>query len=491
MLVLGVGAADGGSRSPLSRIMSRPRGDEGLSLIECIVAIALLVIILAPTTLFVIEGNRFSAGAHLEAEANTLATQALEGLQAEATQGALPGGFQSSTQNVDEINGRTTIFTISTTWTTITQGTNQSLCTNNAGVTQQIWLATASVSWNNMQGAKPVTQTTEIAPGQAGAFQESAGELAVALSLDGTLTNLFLGQNVRASVTGIWTGSGSARAVPSGQRITARARSAPSRGAAPTGCLIFSNLDPQYTYTLSFAGNPTIVSGQEYSDSNPNGPLTVQNINLQAGVPFVLIEQIDNGTTVAIKDVSPAAACTSNTAPAAPVTTSPIPVSVNNTSLTYPVHTWVASGGTTPFNSLLLFPYSTLTQIWAGDGANGNQATYGGTPCTVVTAVSTSVIADLPVYPLTFTYTGSPAALTATEVGGSAFAYSLAFAGGTSATSIPLGEYNLSYDGGAVTILSVPVVVWVTPSGECISTTGTLPPAAGTCHLATIGPVTA
>src|ERR1039458_2166425 len=115
MLVLGVGAADGGSRSPLSRIMSRPRGDEGLSLIECIVAIALLVIILAPTTLFVIEGNRFSAGAHLQAEANTLATQALEGLQAEATQGALPGGFQSSTQNVDEINGRTTVFTISTT----------------------------------------------------------------------------------------------------------------------------------------------------------------------------------------------------------------------------------------------------------------------------------------------------------------------------------------------------------------------------------------
>jgi len=473
------------------------RGDEGISLIECIVAIALLVIILLPSTIFIIDGNRFSYESHLQAEATTLATQAIEGLQAQAGQGLLPGGFQSTTQSVDEIQNRKTIYTISTTWTTVRQGTNQSICTSGVGPSQQIWLAQVSVSWNNMQGASPVVQTTEISPGQAGAFQQSAGELAVALSLDGTTTNLYTGSTVRATLTGAWGNGNPIPAVPNGQRITARGRSSASRGGPPSGCIIFQSMDPTqgWVYTLSLANNPTIVSGQEYSDSNPNGPLVVQNIKLQAGVPQILPVVVNAGTPLAINYVAPATSCSG--APGAlvpPATTSEIPVTVSNTNLTYANNQWIAYGAS-PFTSLLLYPYSNQTQIWAGDGNNGNQATYGvvpvvDTPCTVNAAAgSGGTSVNLRLYPLSFTYSGAPASLTAQEVGGSGYTYALAYAAGTSATSLPLGQYKLGDGAGGVTVAGNAAVVWVTPTGECVVASATASPP-NPCNKATFAAVT-
>ena len=132
----------------------RDRDDAGLSLIECVVAIALLIIIILPTTIFIIEGQQAASEAHLEAEATTLADQALNGLQAQAARGALPAGFQSTAQSVDEVGGRKTLYTIATTWTPIQQGTNKTICAAGAGISvaQQIWLVTATVTWNGMSG---------------------------------------------------------------------------------------------------------------------------------------------------------------------------------------------------------------------------------------------------------------------------------------------------------------------------------------------------
>ena len=79
-----VGMADsrGRAASALRRMSERwrHRDDAGFSLIECVVAVALLVIVLVPTTIFVIEGESAASQAHLESEATTLADQALNGL---------------------------------------------------------------------------------------------------------------------------------------------------------------------------------------------------------------------------------------------------------------------------------------------------------------------------------------------------------------------------------------------------------------------------
>jgi Tfp pilus assembly protein PilV len=458
-----------------------------MSLIECLVAVVLIVIILTPTTWFVIEGNRVSYATHLRAEATNLATQSLEGLQLEAAQGQLPAGFQSQTQSVDETAGRKTVFKISTTWNTVTQGTNTSICASGAGPSQQIWVAKSSVSWLGPSGNSPVVQTSEISPAQAGALQFSSGELAVRLSLDGTAANLYLASQVTATVQGVWTGTGAAPAVPGGEKITARASSG---GAAPGGCVVFSDLDVAtgWTYNVSFAGNPNIVSQQEYSDANPNGPLQVNNIVLQAGVPDIVTVEVNAASTVNLNYVNKGVGCTGTpTAPSSPATTSPIPVSVSNTTLSYPAYppssgpTWIAYG-TKAISSVALFPTTLQTTIWAGDMPYGapnwsGWGTKGVAACTVSTVAGSSNAVNLPLYPLILT--GGPwIGLTATETGeAGGYAFALQTAGSTSATSLPLGEYTLSDSKGPISAGGSPVV-WLSPTSECSGPTGaTTPPA--------------
>jgi prepilin-type N-terminal cleavage/methylation domain-containing protein len=473
----------------LKRAFAPELGDDGFSLIECLVAVVLIVIILLPTTFFIIEGNRASYATHLRAEATNLATQSLEGLQLEAAQGRLPGGFQSQSQSVDETAGRKTVFKISTTWNTVTQGTNTSICASGAGPAQQIWVATTSVSWAGQSGNSPVVQTSEISPAQAGALQFSSGELAVRLSLDGTAANLYLASQVTATVNGVWTGSGAAPAVPGGQQITEQDSSG---GAAPGGCIVFSDLDVDtgWTYDVSFAGNPNIVSQQEYSDNNPNGPLQVNNVVLQAGVPDIVTVEVNTASTVNVNYVTPGTnACTGGTGSIPPAQTTPsvIPVSVSNTTLSYPSYppssgpTWTVAG-TKVITSLALFPTTLQTTMWAGDMPYGAPIWSGWgskaqAACTVATVAPSTV--DLPLYPLKLT--GGPwTGLTATEAGeAGGYSFLLQGTGSGSLTSLPLGRYTLSDLNGSISSAGspgTPVLVWISPAGECVGPVATTPP---------------
>ena len=189
-----------------------PRGDEGVTLVELLVAIVVILIILIPTAVFIIQAQKAVSAEHLQAEAINVATRQLESLQLEAAQGSLPTGTSTVTYPVAEAGSRMTDFKVTTSWTVITQGTNQSICASDADVAQQIWLVTAVVTWPKMSGASPVVQTTEIAPAQAGAVQQFAGEVAVRLTYDGT--NPFLADPVTATMTAQWHGSGSRASDP-------------------------------------------------------------------------------------------------------------------------------------------------------------------------------------------------------------------------------------------------------------------------------------
>jgi hypothetical protein len=106
-------------------------------------------------------------------------------------------------------------------------------------------------------------------------------------------------------------------------------------------------------------------------------------------------------------------------------------------------------------------------------------------PCGVDATTGNSTSIYLPVYPLYLTVNGSASTMTAKEVAGGGYAMALIFASHTSATSLPLGEYLLSHDGGGTV---TPAYVWVTPAGECSATTAptasTVPPAQSACKAA-------
>jgi hypothetical protein len=476
------------------------RGDEGLTLVELLVAIAVIVIVLVPTTVFVVQAQTTVSSEHLRAEAVNVATRELETLQLQASEGTLPTGTSSTIYPVGETGSRVTDFDVTTSWTVVTQGTNQSICASGASIAQQIWLVTAVVTWPRMHGAQPVVQTTEISPAQAGAVQQFAGELAVRITYDGT--DLLTGQDVQASVTGTWTGSaGTQPAIPTGT-VTSE-----TQDSGSNGCIVFENLDATsdaqggYNYTLSFAGNegpPPLVSGSEYADTNPNGPLTVSipSSQLQPGVPDEVNVTLNVGTDITLAYTHPGGSCT--TAPtlpvSPPVSSSIMPVSVYNSLITaYSNNTWVAypSNGTTPFSSVLLFPWSGVTDIYPGDQPDSSPSAYGSytsppSPCVVDTVSGNSATVYMPVYPLTIVVnSGSASTLTAKEVAGGSYPFSLNETSPNHfSTSMPLGEYLLSHD---TTGTVSPAYVWVTPAGECTAVTiTTLPPAQAACNSASV-----
>lgn len=460
------------------------RGDGGFTLLEVLVALAIIAAVSAPAALFIIQSGASAAQMHLRIEATDAATQQLETLQAEAGAGMLPTGSTTTTKTVVESGSRTTTFTVTTNFEAVVQGSNQSICSQLSAINQQIWLVTATVTWPHMD-QNPISQTTEIAPAQAGAIEQFAGELAIRLSTDGTPADLFTASppGVQATVTGTWTGGGSHTA-PSGTYTTEGPYNSGS-----SGCIVFNDLDTTAgeVYTVSLSGNPTLstggespgTSGQEFSDNNPNGALQIGPITLQAGVPDIQTVTINTATSVNIQFAgpikSPATCPTAPNPPTVPATTSQIPISVNNSYLsTYAHDTYVAYNSTSAaqVTSLQLFPFSGSTTMWAGDQTTSNPGSvYGASApaaCSVTTTAGSVQTMYLPLYPLKLTITaGSPTTLTAQEAMGASYTYALNLNGGSSQTSLPLGEYVLSDQNGA---LGAAHYVWLTPSGECTDT---------------------
>ncbi len=457
-----------------------PRGDEGVTLVELLVAIVVILIILIPTAVFIIQAQKAVSVEHLQAEAINVATRQLESLQLEAAQGSLPTGTSTVTYPVAEAGSRITDFKVTTSWTVITQGTNQSICTSDADVAQQIWLVTAVVTWPKMSGASPVVQTTEIAPAQAGAVQQFAGEVAVRLTYDGT--NPFLSAPVTATITAHWQGSGADPVAPSGTFKTVTASTASTSSSVSDGCIVFqdvdaySDADGSYSYTISFAGNtgpPPLVAGGEQADSNPGGALTVTVATgqLAPGVPYPISVTMNTGTPLTVGYYNGTGSCT--TAPGSalspPLPSNGVPLSVGNSFLA-PINPAVFFGSA-PISSLLLFPWSGVTSVWTGDQAYSASA--GSCP---VNATGGSPSVYLPVYPLNIKVNGSASTLTAKEVAGGGYAMTLNYnsASGKWATSMPLGEYGLYHD-GSTTLNVSPNYVWVTAAGVCTDTSIEVP----------------
>jgi len=438
------------------------RADEsGFSLVESVMAIAVLAIVMVPTIHLVIEGQLTTNEQRIEAEASTMATQAVQKLQDEVQQGIMPNG--STQQTVTAGNDR---FTVRVAFTATSSGTSSTFCTSANGGIPGTWIATATVTWHGMTGAAPVVATTELAPGIAGALDGASGTIAVPiLNPSGTA---FADPSVPVTVTltGTWTqGPGTAAsqpAVPQGE-ITS--------GSVNTtnGCAVFLGVDPDpgWTYTVSVnniansaAGGPAeLINSSQESYDNPThipalGPYAVQVGEPTLAGAFYLAE----AAPVSVSFSSPVAAATG------------VPVTASNAGNNVVFST--LSGG----SIMYLFPYTTAYGAWAGDMAQSNPAaTCGAVACYPGAAAAPAIDAtagtassvSLPLYDLALAQSGAAKTtqLTATDAAspGTVFQLSAPSGTGASATGMPLGQYLID---------SSPVkYVWVTPTGMCSSAT--------------------
>jgi Tfp pilus assembly protein PilV len=498
--------------------------DRGLSIIEVVVAIALLALVTLPVTRIIVETGSAANQDRLRIEAVNIATNAMESLQNESYFGVLQTGSNTTTQTLAEnttgAHPLSDTFQVTTSLQPVAAGSDKSLCTESNGsqVGAEVWLASITVSWTG--DGVPITQTTEIAPNQAGVVPQDAGEVVVPLE-GPDFSTAYTASTVWITIIGTGTGS-----VPSNEVIAATANTGGTSGAADTGCVVFQNLDPNgYTYTV-YLGSDTISNPRVAppAPTNETGvvmypldpglidagtpttavptdgttPISVTAGQLTVVAPLYLAgvgtsSQAATATSVADHTVLCTSLLGTDTCLPDP-TVSPaadLPVTVDNT--TFPTGQQVFSFDTDdaqPITAMQLFPGTSSAApqtytAWSGDTddssptyqISGTSAYPGGPAPTSISAVQgVGASASLDVFPLILSDPSAPAGavMTVTEVQAPKETYTLsAFTLGVASGGLPLGQYVLGAQSGDV--VTSPPYIWVTPTavyyGESTSQT--------------------
>ncbi|MGA8681631.1 MAG: hypothetical protein ACLPTB_07355 [Acidimicrobiales bacterium] len=480
------------------------RNEAGISMVELIVAVVIITIVLLSGTTAIDFALSVSNSQRLKVEATSLAVTSME--RDEQLAATLGIGTKTATKTIN-----TTTFTVVTAVTDFDQNGSQltTVCTSSGtSVSQQIWQVTVTVTWPDMNGAPPVTQSTEVAPGQVNALDLTDGEIAVAVN--GT-SGTYLTTPLNFTVTPTYIGSAS----PAPAYPTPTGEANPSGTVFNTGsygCGVVTGLatNPSWDYVVTLSNNPGWVSSSELSDSNivsgnPDDP--TQTLSTLAGEvshtnpPFQMALGVT--TTITLQPVTyacaggnPAPSCYVNSGAGYATPVSPLPVTFGNSSLPNGQYTFgsVSSGATE-----LLYPYATY-DVWTGDMAQSSPgATVTGTgtliytgpgstddtPSPVVLSMTgaTTAAISVPTYDLSIQVTSacSGAGLVATEQSGSGLGYNLnPLVGSTSASGMPLGQYLLSVTSGCTLSSAKGLYVWITPTGVYQSPSAMTSPYTGT-----------
>ena len=269
-----------------------------MSVIEVVLAIVVLIIVLLPASILINNAILASNDQRLKVEADNLATANLEKVQQEAQSGPLSGGTTSFTYQ-SRSGSQYTVFTVTTQFTPLSESGGVSSFTTvcqNGGATQlQIWSVTATVRWQGMRGARPVTVTTDVAPGEAGAADLLDGEIAIPVNgVNGTPISTPINYYVTPNGTGAgaWLAAWLAANPPDSTSLPGI-----PGNTGTTGCGVVTGLPvtatvgypdiPQWTWTVELSPNttpaPGYVATTEASDTNPAGPPLSNPITLQAG----------------------------------------------------------------------------------------------------------------------------------------------------------------------------------------------------------------
>jgi prepilin-type N-terminal cleavage/methylation domain-containing protein len=480
------------------------RNDAGVSMIELLVAVVVIAVVLLSGTTAIDFALSSSNAQRFKVEATTLGVTSME----RDEQLAPTLGIGQTT--VNKTLGNTT-FTVVTSVTDFDQNGSSltTVCTaSSASVAQQIWQITVTVTWPHMNGIPPITESTEVAPGQNNALDLSNGEIAVAVN---GVTGTYLTTPLNFTLTPQYIGSGTAPAYPTPSGQTDPAGTIFNTGDYGCGVVTGLSTSPSWNYIVTLTNNPGWVSSTELGDTNFGGDPT-QTLTALAGEvsrtvpPFQMAQGVL--TTISLQPVtyscaggSPVPACYSGASPGNAV--ADLPVTFGNSSLPNGQYTFgsgtTAIGGGTEY----LYPDSAY-DVWSGDMAQSSPGAlvtassnfvYAGptgtqTPAPVVMPVSgTPASVKVPTYSLNIQVAGagycSTEQLTAKEQSGAALTYDLNPAspsGYLSTSGMPLGQYWLSDTGGTCSGLSSSggPYVWITPSGVYQATAPMATPYSGT-----------
>jgi hypothetical protein len=436
---------------------------------------------------------------HLRAEAEDLATQALETAEYKTANGTNPtSGITTSI-----VNSAGDAFTLSVDYTlTAGTGSQESVCVDPPGqLSTQIWVVQATVSWGVGGQKGQVTDSTLISPAEADLSDANAAEVAVPIynALDAQYAP---GSAVSMTITGTCgLGSGNCGSVPNNEVTTETANS------GSTGCVVFTGLyvAADETYAITVSPGTGYIDPDELFYSPGTTGVTYYTA-IAPGANEVTIE--DDPELVLVKGAT--ATVTFQPTTFSGTTTSAIyaspnmPVSVNSQTLLCAVSgTCVLGNGTSTYGissgaSVVLFPGSTTETTdnytaWAGDAAdsspNGGEYASTALPTALEVSSGSSVPVGLAVYPLELTINGTVTAMSVVDAAGgdtmtlygttnsttacgTATSPPAAFRTGyVSCTALPLGQFELEATNGSTTRTVSPAYVWITPSGVCDSTT--------------------
>jgi prepilin-type N-terminal cleavage/methylation domain-containing protein len=299
-----------------------PRPEDGMTLIEVVVAISLLAILMLGLGASLGAGLRVIRTDRQRVVAANLATQQMERLRSlPFTSVAL--GRTEVTETVDGVD-----YAVRQDVEWQDQGSDNGPC--DGGTSLDFVRADVSVRWPNMSGVAPVRSQTLLTP-SAGSFDPAKGNIAVQLR-NRDAADL---EGVPVKATG-----------PSGTF---------TRSTTASGCAFFPNLTPgSYTLSLSSVG---YVDGQGVASPS-------QSVTVSAGATQSRQFDYDQGATLAVTMSAPGG----GTVPSA------LAVTLGNTH--YPTPRYKTFTGTGTSRTIAnLFPYPEGYQMWAGECSDAKPPT--------------------------------------------------------------------------------------------------------------------
>lgn len=464
----------------------RRRDDAGLTIIEVLVAIALLALIMTPIIRLVIQTGSAANNDRLTVEATDIATSELEQLQNTSTFGTLPTGNVPQPSVTLSVGGTKQTFHVSADYALVADQSGSTVCSlsNGTPVPPEVERIVVTVAWLTPNGsvAGQVKEGTYIAPEEGGAIPETSGEVAVPVQTSAANGTPFTSTPVPFQIQGTWSESPPADNVPGNQTISENGNT----GA--TGCAVFPDLDPDggYEYTATLETS----SGSVFT-----GAITSQELPglVNSGVPTDLtpfsesLGTIKYGQTVVAPAISldlgtnvPVTFFTQGFSSGASAITpaADIAVTVSASELTGSAnHTFAfdtLTSGVSPqtISSVTLYPYTDY-ECWAGDTPDA-APTYAVAGVGVYSSPANQPVPlalptagaslSLPVYPLVIKTAGPATGYTIDAVEANSPNHTLALnaiTSGSTSTGLPLGQYDLTVTGHTVS----PQWIWVTDKG--------------------------